>query len=82
MKKNSISLASICLLTASAFADFFVVTPDQVSVTHEGLFVTIEGLPMAVDSLNMSNNGYIIAISAPNVDICPRCGHDTYTQMS
>ena len=45
-------LTVLCLLTCSAFANFLVVTSDQVSVTPEGLFVMIEGTSIPVESVN------------------------------
>ncbi|NGX55426.1 MAG: hypothetical protein KR126chlam2_01061 [Chlamydiae bacterium] len=65
----------------SAFANFLVVTPEQVSVTPEGLFVSINGISLAVESLNIANDGHIVAIPIPSpyAAICPNCGHDTYT---
>ena len=79
-------LAVVCTLvmmgaSSSTFANFLVVTPEQISITPEGLFVSIDGFPIAVESLNIANGGFIVAvpIPSPNAEICPRCGHDTYT---
>ena len=78
-------LAVFCIVAMSvsstAFANFLVVTPEQVSATPEGLFVNINGVAIAVASLNVANDGYIVAvpIPSPNAEICPKCGHDTYT---
>ena len=66
--------------SAGAFANFIVTTPDQVVATSEGLFVNLDGAPVAVESLTVANDGYIVAIPVPKVDICPACGQDTYTR--
>ncbi len=66
--------------SSSAFASFLVVTPEQVSTTPEGLFVNLNGISVAVESLNIANNGYIVAIPRSNADnIYPNCGYETYT---
>jgi hypothetical protein len=67
--------------SSTALANFLVVTPEQVSVTQEGLFVSIHNIPIAVESLNVANNGCIVAVPIPSLyaDICPSCGHDSYT---
>jgi hypothetical protein len=75
-------LTVLSLLTCSAFANFLVVTSDQVSATSESLFVMIEGASIPVESVNTANAGYMVAIPLPTpmADICPQCGRDTYTK--
>ena len=65
-------------MTTGAFANFFVATPENVSVTQEGMFVFMEGAMVPVQSLNAANDGYIVAIPMPMCDICPNCGRNTY----
>lgn len=76
-------LTVLCLLaiglTTSVFANYLVVTSDQVTVTSDGMFVTVDGLSLPVESLNIANNGYIVAIPQPQAAVCPRCRKDTYT---
>lgn len=69
------------IASSITFANFLVVTPDQVSVTSDGLFVNINGISVAVESLNAANDGYLVAVPIPNpnANICPKCGQDTYT---
>jgi ribosomal protein L32 len=77
--KNLFKLLAIaCFLTGSAFANFLVVTSDQVSVTPQGLFVIVDGAAVPVESINMANNGYMVAIPMPMCDICPNCGSSNY----
>lgn len=81
---NRFHKSAICALmmigaSVNAFANFLVVTPEQVSVTSEGLFVSIDGLPTAVESLTMVNDGYIVAIPSLQAAVCPKCRRDTYT---
>lgn len=82
MKKYLTALCLLALTCSSsiAFANYLVVTADQITVTTEGMFVSIDGLQIEVQSLSTANNGYIVAIPQPSADICPNCGHDTYTQ--
>lgn len=78
--KNLIKfLAIACFITGSAFANYLVVTSDQVNATPQGLFVMVRGTAVAVKSVNMANDGYMVAIPTPMCDICPNCGCDTYT---
>ena len=65
--------------SSSAFANFLVVTSDQVNVNTEGLFVSLNGITVPVESLNLANDGYFVAIPSPRADICPSCGNDAYT---
>ncbi len=69
-------------MTCSAFANFLVVTSDQLNATAEGLFVIMDGASIPVESINIANDGYLVAIPLPKAkaDICPRCGRDTYTK--
>lgn len=69
------------LLPTSAFANFLVVTPEQVSVSGKSLAVCINGVSIAVESLNAANDGYIVAIPVTKDEpqTCPKCGYDTYT---
>ena len=62
MKKYLKFIATAVLVTGSVFANFLVVTPDQVNLTHEGMFVIVNGLPICIESLNVANNGYLVAI--------------------
>ena len=75
----------LCLLALFCFcpvvhAKYLVVTADQVNITSDGIFVAYNGSPMAVESINVSMNGYLVAIPKPMVDICPNCGNNTYKQ--
>jgi hypothetical protein len=67
-----------CLITGSAFANFLVVTSDQVNATPQGLFVMVDNTAIPVDSINMANAGYLVAIPTPMLAICPNCGKNTY----
>lgn len=76
-------LTGICTLvmmgtSSSIFANFLVVTPEQVVTNTEGLFVSIGEIAIPVESLNIANDGYIVAVPLPQADICPNCGHDGY----
>jgi hypothetical protein len=71
-------LASISLTTSFAFANYLVVTADQVTVTSEGMFVTVDGLSVPVESINSANDGFLVAVPTPNAGICPSCGRDGY----
>ncbi len=80
--KYLISFCAVMLIIASTtFGNFLVVSTEQVSVTPNGLFVIINGIPIAVESVNIANDGYIVAIPVPSpyTAICPNCGHNTYT---
>jgi rubredoxin len=69
-----------CCITGSAFANYLVVTSDQVSSTPQGLFVMVDGATIPVESVNMANDGYMVAIPTPMCDICPNCGSNKYKQ--
>jgi|GEM_PF-3132324 len=73
-------LTAILATPAAVFSNFLVVTPQQISITPEGLFVIIDETPIAVASLNVSNDGYIVAIPNIQAAICPICYNDTYTR--
>lgn len=73
-------LAITCLISASAFANMLVITSDQLTAGPHGLYVTINGTSLSVDCVSVANDGFLVAVPTPNADICPSCGHDTYTQ--
>jgi rubredoxin len=66
------------IFSQSAFAQFLVVTPDQVSITADGIFISLNGITAEVESINSANNGYIVAIPTPQTGICPSCGSSKY----
>jgi hypothetical protein len=70
---------TLVIASPKIFADFTVTTHDQVSVTAEGLFVNIDGVSVPVESINIANDGLLVAIPKPQAAICPRCHKDTYT---
>ncbi|MCH9610161.1 MAG: hypothetical protein S4CHLAM81_07250 [Chlamydiales bacterium] len=79
MKRLAMALFFLMtLFTTQAFAEYFVVSADQVTTTNGYLFVNIEGEMRAVDALNMANDGKIVAFPTPNADVCPNCRHRGY----
>lgn len=80
MRKIFKYLAIACFISSSAFANFLVITSDQLTSGAHGLYVTINGNSFAVDSVNTANGGFLVAVPTPNAEICPSCGHDTYTE--
>lgn len=68
----------VVLMTSTVFANFIVVTQDQVIVNNDSLFITVDGTPVKVESLNAANDGYLVAIPSPKTNICPNCGHEGY----
>ncbi len=67
------------IVTSSAFANYIVVTSDQIQTTPYGLVVHANGSMIAVESIHTANDGYFVAIPIPNADICPNCRRDGYT---
>ncbi len=70
----------ITMASFGLYAHFIVATPDQVIANEQGLFINVEGVLQPIESLNLANDGYLVAIPKVEADICPKCGHDTYTQ--
>ncbi len=72
-------------LPGGVYANFLVITPDQVVVNAEGLFVSINEHIVQVETLSAANDGYIIAIITEShedekvkLEICPICRNETY----
>jgi hypothetical protein len=73
-------LLTMLIVTSFAYANFLVVTADQVAITSDGIMVNLNGSLFELESLNVSNNGYLVAIPKPMLDICPNCRRNTYTK--
>lgn len=80
MKKYIGILFFLTALFSSTYANFLVISPEQVAITSEGMFVALDETTFAVESLHWANDGCIVAIPKPMLDICPNCGKNTYTK--